>query len=224
MVDDTEDAFPLDSSESADTDGDGFGDNADADDDGDFIDDRIDAFPFDPTESFDTDEDGIGDNADLDDDNDNIEDTMDAFPLDPEESVDTDNDGTGDNADLDDDNDGCPDELDDDPLMMGGDCIDPSEVVCADRNVGNGQVVFGGQIATQIGFDLDSVQVAVVSIDTMLDTIFTDDSGLFIAGPLSTGVNYEIQPSIIDEPFPGVTTLDMLFVQRHILDLSLIHI
>ena len=50
-IDDFNDHFPLDPSETADADGDGVGDNADA-------------FPNDPTETADADDDGIGDNAD----------------------------------------------------------------------------------------------------------------------------------------------------------------
>ena len=48
------DAFPLDSSESVDTDNDGTGDNADTDDDGDSVLDADDAFPLDSTKSKDT--------------------------------------------------------------------------------------------------------------------------------------------------------------------------
>ena len=56
---DTEDAFPLDSTETLDSDGDGFGDNADSDDDGDGVEDTLDAFPLDSTESVDLDGDGL---------------------------------------------------------------------------------------------------------------------------------------------------------------------
>ena len=58
------DALPDDPSEYADSDGDGVGDNADADDDNDGVADREDAFPTDPNEWADADGDGIGDNAD----------------------------------------------------------------------------------------------------------------------------------------------------------------
>ena len=54
------DAFPLDSTESVDTDNDGTGDNADTDDDDDLVLDADDAFPLDSTESVDTDNDGTG--------------------------------------------------------------------------------------------------------------------------------------------------------------------
>ncbi|MCZ2856647.1 MAG: hypothetical protein O2U62_06105, partial [Candidatus Bathyarchaeota archaeon] len=68
-------------------DGDGIGNNADTDDDGDGVVDAQDAFPLDATESVDTDGDGIGNNADTDDDGDGVVDAQDAFPLDATQSV-----------------------------------------------------------------------------------------------------------------------------------------
>jgi len=85
-VQDADDAFPTDASETTDTDSDGVGDNSDP-------------FPEDPTEWLDTDGDGLGNNTDLDDDNDGVMDEEDAFPIDPTETADTDNDGVGDNSD-----------------------------------------------------------------------------------------------------------------------------
>lgn len=104
-VSDVDDAFPLDESESVDTDADGIGDNADNDDDDDGVADDEDQFPLDPDETIDSDHDGIGDNADWDDDNDGVADGADLFPLDSSESGDADSDGIGNNADEDDDND-----------------------------------------------------------------------------------------------------------------------
>ncbi|WP_196140925.1 hypothetical protein [Aliikangiella sp. G2MR2-5] len=115
-VPDSEDAFPLDATESVDTDGDGIGNNADTDDDNDSVPDSEDVFPLDATESVDTDGDGIGNNADTDDDGDNVADSEDAFPLDATESVDTDGDGIGNNADTDDDGDNVADSEDAFPL------------------------------------------------------------------------------------------------------------
>jgi len=115
-VNDDDDAFPSDATESVDTDGDGIGNNADTDDDGDNVNDEEDTFPLDATESVDTDGDGTGNNADTDDDGDNVNDEEDTFPLDGTESVDTDGDGTGNNADNDDDGDGVTDSNDAFPL------------------------------------------------------------------------------------------------------------
>ena len=81
----SEDAFPKDASEWADSDGDGIGDNADLspykDSDGDGYDDPVDAFPLDKNEWKDDDNNGIGDNSDA-------------------PTADTDEDGYGDNVDL----------------------------------------------------------------------------------------------------------------------------
>ncbi|MGQ0585808.1 MAG: PKD domain-containing protein [Gammaproteobacteria bacterium] len=70
---DFQDQFPSNPAESADTDGDGIGNNADDDDDNDGAPDATDAFDTDATEQGDLDGDGIGDNADPDVDNDGIE-------------------------------------------------------------------------------------------------------------------------------------------------------
>ena len=75
------DAFPLDATETLDTDSDGTGNNADTDDDGDGVADGSDAFPLDATETLDTDNDGTGNTADTDDDGDAVLDTADAFSL-----------------------------------------------------------------------------------------------------------------------------------------------
>ena len=82
---DSEDAFPLDATESKDTDDDGVGDNSDV-------------FPSDASESKDADLDEIGDNAD---NCPNLENT---------DQLNTDGDLEGDACDLDDDNDGFTDE------------------------------------------------------------------------------------------------------------------
>ena len=111
----TGDAFPLDSLEWNDTDGDGVGDN-------------MDAFPLKKTEQYDTDGDGIGDYEENnnciygkdtnddgigeectnyennDTDSDGVNDSIDAFPLDSNEDLDTDKDGVGDNSDT------CPED------------------------------------------------------------------------------------------------------------------
>ena len=98
------DAFPSDTTEWLDTDGDAIGNNADLDDDndgladvdevtlgtdpllsdsdGDGVDDPSDALPLDSTETVDTDLDGLGNNLDADDDGDGITDDEDIGPLD----------------------------------------------------------------------------------------------------------------------------------------------
>ena len=125
-VPDSEDAFPLDASESADTDGDGIGDAADTDDDNDGVPDASDNAPLTPNiDQLDTDSDGIGDIEDPDDDNDGYSDadeiTCGSNPLFAASlPADTDSDGIPDCLDTDDDNDGFSDAdettCDSDPL------------------------------------------------------------------------------------------------------------
>ncbi len=94
---DSEDAFPLDATETVDTDGDGTGNNADTDDDGDGVEDTNDAFPLDTTEAVDTDGDGIGNNADSDDDGDGMSDAYETENgFNPLDSSDADGDADGD--------------------------------------------------------------------------------------------------------------------------------
>jgi len=109
-VDDADDVFPLNPSETHDLDGDGIGDNADTDDDGDGDDDANDQFPTNPAEWDDTDGDGEGDNADSDDDGDGFTDSNeDACGSDSKDATSTPSDFDGDEiCDVldDDDNDG----------------------------------------------------------------------------------------------------------------------
>ena len=119
------DAFPDNSAEWLDTDGDGIGNNADDDDDGqgttlevsvalqDWTDAEEIACGSDPLDATsvpdDNDGDFICDLLDDDDDNDGTLDEFDSFPINAVESVDTDGDGDGDIADPDDDGDGWTD-------------------------------------------------------------------------------------------------------------------
>ena len=84
---DSEDAFPDDRAEWADSDGDGIGDNGDNC--------RIVA----NTDQRDTDGDSVGNLCDADDDDDGVTDTEDLFPEDSAEWADADGDGIGDNQD-----------------------------------------------------------------------------------------------------------------------------
>ncbi|HSC75923.1 MAG TPA: thrombospondin type 3 repeat-containing protein, partial [Pseudomonadales bacterium] len=99
-VGDVCDVFPLDATESVDTDNDGTGNNADTDDDNDGVPDVNDNCQLIVNANqLDTDGDLLGNVCDTDDDNDGVLDIHDAFPLDNTESADTDGDNIGDNID-----------------------------------------------------------------------------------------------------------------------------
>ncbi len=110
------DAFPFTASENVDTDGDGVGNNADLDDDGDGRPDSSDVFPLNAAEWQDTDGDGIGNNSDPDIDGDGIANGSDSFPKDMLATTDTDGDGDPNITDPNDDGDAEPDASDAFPL------------------------------------------------------------------------------------------------------------
>ena len=113
-----------------DTDGDGVGDNADLNDDGDAWTDAeefecgSDALDADSVPD-DYDGDMICDKVDTDDDGDGTPDTLDAFPFDATENADNDGDGVGDFSDTDDDNDGW---MDNEEPNCGTDPMDHTSV------------------------------------------------------------------------------------------------
>jgi len=153
-VEDSQDAFPLDATESVDTDLDGIGNNADLDDDGDkYVDADEIAAGSDPLNGaslpLDTDGDFISDVTDTDDDGDGVEDSQDAFPLDATESVDTDGDGIGNNTDTDDDGDGIVDSEDEAPL---------------DNTIGDSQAPVFGEIL-EVTFEATGVTTAIELVE-----------------------------------------------------------
>jgi hypothetical protein len=171
---DTADVFPLDKTETIDTDGDGIGNNADTDDDADGVLDTADAFPLDKTETLDTDADGVGNNTDTDDDADGVLDTADVFPLDKTETIDTDGDGIGNNADTDDDADGVLDTADAFPL-------DKTETLDTDADgIGNNADTDddGDGVADDSdAFPLDSAETLDTDADGIGNNADTDDDG-----------------------------------------------
>jgi subtilisin family serine protease len=96
-VPNSQDAFPNNPNETADTDHDGVGNNADTDDDGDGVPDASDRFPLDIHEFEDTDNDGTGNSADADDDGDGMPDTFEITSnLNPRDPADASRDDDGD--------------------------------------------------------------------------------------------------------------------------------
>ena len=180
---DVNDAFPLNANESADSDGDGVGDNLDNC--------RFDA----NADQANNDGDDEGDVCDVDDDNDGVLDVNDAFPFDDTRSiVDTDLDGVGDdldncpvdanadqaNNDGDDEGDVCDVDDDNDGVLDVDDAFpfDPTRTTVDNRNlpvtvyrnvnfngsalsVGEGEVTIGDLRNSAVGNDqLSSIEIA----------------------------------------------------------------
>jgi len=174
-VPDTNDAFPLDASESSDTDGDGVGDSADPDLDNDGVLNTVDNCLYSPNaDQLDTDGDGTGNACDTDDDGDGFSDADEiACGSDPlneaSKPLDTDNDGIANCIDPDDDNDSYLDESDAFPL-------DATEWLDTDADgIGNNADTDDdgdGQLdLDEIACGSDPLLASSLSLDTDGDTI-----------------------------------------------------
>lgn len=181
---DTDDAFPLDSSEWMDTDGDQIGDNSDDDDDGDGWSDLdeyscgTDSLDY-ASQPLDTDGDAICDVEDEDDDNDGYPDTSDAFPLDDEEWTDTDGDNIGNNADTDDDGDGFSDSTE---STCGSDSLDADSIPADLDQDGSCDAIDGdddndGYADISDAFPLDPNEWVDTDGDDIGDNADLDDDG-----------------------------------------------
>ena len=182
---DTQDAFPLDASESADTDGDGIGDSADTDLDNDGALDAVDNCLYTPNaDQLDTDADGIGNVCDSDDDGDGFSDeveiTCGSDPLLASSlPADTDSDGIANCIDTDDDNDGFSDAdettCDSDPLdasSLPADTDSDGIANCIDTDDDN-----DSYLDENDAFPLDATEWIDTDADGIGDNADIDDDG-----------------------------------------------
>ena len=69
----------------------------------------------------------------------------------------------------------------------------------------------------------DNIQNAVVSLfsgSTLIDSKTTGTDGLYSFSGLTTGQTYTISVSKTNDPLQGVNALDLVLVQRHILNIT----
>jgi hypothetical protein len=185
------DLFPNNPDEWLDTDGDGLGDNEDADDDGDGVQDLADAFPLDRLESVDTDSDGIGNSSDFDDDNDGVLDDNDWAPLDPSETMDSDGDGIGNRLDPDDDNDSIPDSLDLAPL-------DPSL---------SGSTRFNFDNSSSLGLSTELVEVVQSDDGSFLKRSGKSSKFGLTSDNISNIISFDSKGNLLASPISSSSTL-----------------
>lgn len=81
-----------------------------------------------------------------------------------------------------------------------------------------GNLIVSGRVATEEGEDVEDVQVDLDGSN--LGSILTNDAGSFAFPSMIGGGNYTIDPSKNDDPLNGVTTLDLVLIQKHILGMS----
>jgi len=90
--------------------------------------------------------------------------------------------------------------------------LDPTDL-CNDGLVG--EVI--GSVFTA---DNEPVPGVHIDLDGSGESIMTDDDGFYAFSQMEGGAAYEVIPTKDDDPTNGVTTLDLILIQRHILGLS----
>ncbi len=81
----------------------------------------------------------------------------------------------------------------------------------------DGLLTVSGTLSTE---DEVKIEEAVVQLEGAEATEYTDESGTYEFSEMPSGGSYEIEPSLNKEPMNGVTTLDLVLIQNHILGKS----
>jgi len=75
-----------------------------------------------------------------------------------------------------------------------------------------------GTISTELAGDVESVEVMLEDMDTQVERYFmTDESGYYQFFNVSETADYQVSATRNDNPTNGVSTLDLVLIQRHIL-------
>jgi len=75
-----------------------------------------------------------------------------------------------------------------------------------------------GSIVTEDNLPVSSVKLLITG--TSKDSVLTDNQGSYAYQNLQRGLDYTIRPIGNANPFNGVTTLDLLLIQKHILGIA----
>lgn len=92
---------------------------------------------------------------------------------------------------------------------MGIDC---------DRDGMTSTALISGSIETELSEELEGVEVRLEGSQTPM--AMTDDRGLYAFPSMDIGGAYQVNPSKTDDPLNGISTLDIVLIQRHILGIT----
>ena len=97
-------------------------------------------------------------------------------------------------------------------------------IVVVDNNnvdicpAGGGRLSVSGTVHTSGGIPISEVEVVLEAVET--SKVMTDGSGRYMFDNLPIGLQLEITPSKNDDLLNGISTLDLVLIQRHILGLQ----
>ncbi len=90
--------------------------------------------------------------------------------------------------------------------------------------VSSSKLDLGGKIRTEDGKDIENVEVLATSNSSEFPkTDYTDDNGLYAFNDVPALYDYTVDPSLDNNYLNGVTTLDILLMQKHVLGLQVLN-
>ena len=101
-------------------------------------------------------------------------------------------------------------------LDLNDGSTDPEE--CETSECGNENLTIGGGVFTEDGAKLKGIPVAITN--TAMPMAYTSTDGSYHFNDLSEGGNYVVAPLKDDQPLYGVSTLDLVAIQKHLLGLK----
>ncbi len=99
--------------------------------------------------------------------------------------------------------------------------VQDNQNVCPDDGGTNGgMVAIEGNIITEMAENVEAVEVNLIG--SPFEPQLTDASGSYAFPEMATGGVYTIDPAKTDNPLNGVTTLDLVVIQRHVLGMEIL--
>ena len=97
------------------------------------------------------------------------------------------------------------------------------DLTVSEPNASNSQVSVQGEVASAFGAMMDNIDVYLTTAVEQYDDAehtFTDLEGIYAFANMPIGGSYYIDPEKIDDALNGVSTLDLILIQKHVLGLK----
>jgi len=86
---------------------------------------------------------------------------------------------------------------------------------------GSGSISISGNVSTENGHMIEEVEMVLVSNQPQYPIgSMTDDAGTYIFNGNTVNYDYEVEGTKVDDYLNGVSTLDLVIIQRHILNIE----
>ena len=100
--------------------------------------------------------------------------------------------------------------------------LDDNNNTCDDVPFNPARVIISGNVHTETQENVPTVEVSLEGVNSGASTIATttDQGGMYAFGDMPTGGTYNVVPELNKDILNGVSTLDLVLIQKHILGLE----